>query len=124
MTAFGNSLIILAATILFVGGVALLGLGAWVWARAIADVFRARAHRISADAQEETVEATQDALGELRSRRDEYIEPTDAELRASAREDALQERMMYAGDITTGRNEEVEETPPIPPDSLYVREEA
>ena len=120
MTPLAIALITLAAALLFCGGVGLLGLGAWVWARAIADVFRSRSHRISADAQEETVDSARDALDDIhdkRSKREGYIEPTDEELRAYARADAPG---YPNGDITTMRNEQIEESSPIPPDTLYM----
>jgi alkylation response protein AidB-like acyl-CoA dehydrogenase len=94
----------------------LAGLSALTWANAIAAAYRAHAHRLQLHASEaaaEVVEEAAQAAQAQRPPRAPYVPPTEAEIRASilaAREDR---------EYTTHGNENIPETPPIPPGGLY-----
>lgn len=98
-----TALVPIIAALLFLLGVLVAGLSAWVWTRALADVFRAKSHRISVDAQGETLDASAAAMEELtrlRSRRSGDT-PTDEDLRAAVQQQYAEEEA-------------------IPPDRLFV----
>lgn len=117
--AFGFAILAL----LFMGGVVVLGLGAWAWGNAIAAAHRARAHGLTADAQQVVHESARDALGEIDDRRrefggEDYRPPADNELVEAilaARNGSTNDDR----DITTIGNEGIEEEPPIPVDSQW-----
>jgi len=118
----------MAAAALFAGGIVVLGLGAFVWARAFAEIQRARVLRQSADANDITLEASQEAIDELAVRRDERLErdpheaPTDEELYRQVLAERGDPGEDY--DMTTARNEGVKEDYGIAPDQMYIPEEA
>jgi hypothetical protein len=78
--------VVLAVTVCVV--FILLGIGAWVWSRAIAEVARAHAHHLSAFEQQEINRVSNRALSEIEERRNELDLPgehqvaTDDELAA------------------------------------------
>src|SRR5690348_7966070 len=119
MTTFLAALAILGASLLFIGGVLLLLGGAWLLARALAEVQRTRVHRISADAQEEVLGASQEALGDIHDQRERQsgqdYGPTDAELIEAIH--AEREIRTAENEI---RDEPDDEQPLIPPDRQYV----
>lgn len=110
---------ILLATLLFLGGICVLGLGAWIWARAIAEVFRARAHHVAARSAEETYDASEEALSELGQLHSPASIPTEAELRQAARMAAAYERGGEQEYTTQGNEQDPERG--ISPDSFYTR---
>ena len=78
----------LVATLL-TGNVVLLGLGAWVWARAVAEANRIRGFRMQVNSEYETTQAALDAHDALQQRINAQREPppvpTDEEIRAAIR---------------------------------------
>jgi hypothetical protein len=140
---YNDAIAILESSVLFVVGTILLGVAALVFARAFAEVQRGRAHRSSADAQEDTMRAASKAVDEIeehRSREDynPHI-PSERELLDAMMMDGgitpppsrnghtppKPGSAMYdpAQETTTMRNEQIEEEPPIPRDELYVSHE-
>ena len=121
MSSFFFALAALGSSLLFIGGVLLLVGGGWLLARALAEVERARSHRISADAQYETVSAAREAIDDLEERglgSREFVAPNDAEFVESLL--AQRRAQGEEPDITTMGNEHIEETSPIPADEMYV----
>jgi Flp pilus assembly protein TadB len=57
-----DDLAIVGCGVLFVAGIAVLGLAAWVWMRATAEAVRVRSHRNQADAEESTMIEATDAI--------------------------------------------------------------
>lgn len=92
------------------------GLGALVWANAIAAAYRAHAHRLQLHASEVAADVVEEAALAAQGQRPPrapYVPPTEDEIRASilaAREDR---------EYTTHGNEGMEDSPPIPPGGLY-----
>lgn len=138
MDKYAATLAILESSVLFIIGTILLGVAALVFARAFAEVQRGRAHRSSADAQEETVRAASKAVDEIERNRPDYENPyipTEQELFDAARMTdagppsrnghAMPGSVTYEPpkDTTTMGNEQIEEGPPIPPDRLYAEVE-
>lgn len=124
MTGYADAIAVLGAALLFLAGVGILAVLGIILARLWAEVQRARSHRISADAQEEVVAASAEALDDVsaarernqRITRDYGAPPSDEELFESVMRGRQPDD---DGDITTMRNEHVEETSPIPPDSQF-----
>ena len=114
----------LAAALLFIVGVLLLGVAARVWADAIAAGHRAHSHAIEVRERKETYQATHEALEDAEEQRARaraaYVPPNDRELY----ETILAEREANRGngeakEYTTTSNEGLEEEPPIRPGGLY-----
>lgn len=128
MTTLASIIAILAAAVIFVVGVVVLGVGAWMWTRALAEVQRARVHRISADTQEETLESGREALDEIDERRRRNREPVEERAFPSDHDfyrQILDERPPEQ-DVTTTGNEGAEylgQDSGITPDRIYVPEE-
>jgi hypothetical protein len=117
------AIVILMAAILFTASVVVLALGAKVWADAQAASHRARAHGLTADAEEAVQAAATSALDEAAARpRVRDVAPDDGEIRAAI----LAERVSRNGhsngamdEWTTEQNNGIEEQPPIPPGGMY-----
>lgn len=128
MSQYADAIAVLGAALLFLAGVGILAVLGIILARLWAEVQRARSHRISADAQEATVAASEEALDDISAARErnQRITPTygappsDYELLESVMAGGPPSR---DGDVTTMRNEHIEETSPIPADSFYAQEE-
>lgn len=122
----------LGLAVLFLAGVFLLGVCLWIFARALAETQRYRSHRLSTDAQETTLQASEEAVDELAahpSRRRDQVPPTDEEMRAFTRAQTLLgeegEFVPPESYTTTEQNAahagEYNGEADIPPDRLYVR---
>ena len=104
-----EALLYFAGSLLFLGGIGVLALGAWGWGNAIAAAHRARAHGYDADERKATYAAANEALSEVEERRRNgrarYVPPSDEELQEA----------ILAGrrepDITTDANENIPEEP-------------
>ena len=118
----------LSTVLLFLGGVLALGailivicIAAFIAVRSAAEVQRVRTHRAAADAQDEALDESRDALDDIQTRRrqsreQERVTPSDEELFRQI----VEER-----EWTTTGNEGIEEDSGIPPDRTYnIPEEA
>jgi len=108
------------AVLMLCAGIALLGVGAWWFAKAVREAHTARAHAAQADDTQRTIDAAYEAIANVDTRRPvtrvpltpDFVNPTDQELR-----DILLEQRnnghAYAPDVTTTGNEGIPEQPPI-----------
>lgn len=118
MTFVAIAFALLGTAILFAGGVAILGFGAWSWCLAISAAHAARSHGITVDAQAETTDDAIAALAEaerFKQRRDPWSSAANEdEMRAAI----LAERESEA--TSTTENEDLDEEPLVPRDEMYV----
>lgn len=121
MNAALDAYALLVASVLFVGGVVLLGYGGVTYARALSAVMDARVRRVSADAQDETLAASAEALDDLHERR---VANRRYESHEAPSDDELYSQIISEREYTTTGNEGIEEEVGISPDRMFVREEA
>jgi hypothetical protein len=115
-------------TVLFAFSVAILGVGAHWFGRAVREAHTARAHAAQADETQETVATSREALAALEephvSLDDNpvnraYARPTDADIMASVIAGRNGKRYPNEDEFTTEGNEGIPETPPIPDGGMY-----
>lgn len=124
---------LLGEAVLFVGGVVVLGVGAWVWSRAIGQAHQARYNAVQATILQQgsdVVDHLQEDAEERRARI-AYVPPTEDELREAVLAERAAERVRarveasaareQQPEFTTQGNEGIEEQPPIPEGGLYHR---
>ncbi len=129
------AVVYLFASLLFLGGVITLALGARMWSSAVAEQWRAHSHgveaRVNADLLTDSERALREARDNLSSEgvEEEYDRPTDVDLLRSI----IAQRKANNGngtvrvprgaevveEFTTEGNEGIEPTPPIPEGGIY-----
>jgi len=118
-------LILIAAALLVVVGILVLGIAAYWWAQGVRMAHTARAHAAEADERQRTIQQAEQAFDELKHKPPvvapslvpTWDKPSDEELMAFVRAS----RNGHADDesTTTEGNEGIPEQPPIPGGGMY-----
>lgn len=115
MSIAADAFALLAQMVLFVGGVLVLGFGAWVWSRAIVAAHTARSHSITVQAQADSVDEAERALEEAEQHKQRYYAQATPE-------DMMESIIAERGYMSTQENEGLAEEAVVPAGGMYVRE--